>query len=92
VLFYHPFSKFGLLTEYFETQEKSKVALMTFEASHRMQKWMNFSPFLEYHRMFCSGPGFDCYSWRMFSVRIIWIKVGMRMSFSAISKGFTKST
>jgi hypothetical protein len=33
VLFYHLFSEFGLLTEYSETQEKSKVALMTFEVS-----------------------------------------------------------
>ncbi len=28
--FYHTFSKFGLLTEYLETLEKSKVVLMTF--------------------------------------------------------------
>jgi hypothetical protein len=31
--FYHSLSVFVLLTEYFETQEKSKVALITFEVS-----------------------------------------------------------
>ncbi len=31
--FYHSLSEFVLLTEYFESPEKSKVALMTFEVS-----------------------------------------------------------
>jgi hypothetical protein len=31
--FYHLLSEFVLLTEYFKTQEKLKVALMTFEGS-----------------------------------------------------------
>ncbi len=31
--FYHSLSEFILLTEYFETWEKLKVALMTFEVS-----------------------------------------------------------
>jgi len=33
VLFYHLLSEFVLLTAYFKTREKSKVALMTFEVS-----------------------------------------------------------
>jgi hypothetical protein len=33
VLFYQSLSELVLLTEYFKTQEKSKVAWMTFEVS-----------------------------------------------------------
>jgi hypothetical protein len=53
VLFYHSFSKFGLLTEYFETREKSKVALMTFKVSGtETQKQITFFKLTYYKQIF----------------------------------------
>jgi len=44
VLFYYSLSEFVLLNEYFETWEKLKVALMTFEVSKtETQKQITFS-------------------------------------------------